>query len=114
MSTLFALTSAGCVRAEREALRNVSFRLNQGEFVALCGLNGAGKSTLLEIMSGLLRDYSGSCVFQGREVREWTPRTLAQHISFLPQASAGLGQLSSQRSRSHGKISVFDRMERDG
>jgi iron complex transport system ATP-binding protein len=89
VSTLFALTSAGCFRADREALRNVSFRLNQGEFVALCGLNGAGKSTLLEIMSGLLRDYSGSCVFQDREVREWTPRALARHISFLPQASAG-------------------------
>ena len=89
MSTLFALASVGCVRAERKALRNVTFRLDQGEFIALCGLNGAGKSTLLEIMSGLLRDHSGSCVFQDRDVREWTPRALAQHISFLPQASAG-------------------------
>lgn len=89
MSTLFALTSVGCVRSEREALRNVSFRLHEREFVALCGLNGAGKSTLLEIMSGLLTDYSGHCVFQDREVRQWTPRALAQRISFLPQSSAG-------------------------
>jgi iron complex transport system ATP-binding protein len=70
-------------------LRNVSFRLNQGEFVALCGLNGAGKSTLLEIMSGLLTKYSGSCLFKGRESRDWAPRALAQQVSFLPQSSSG-------------------------
>lgn len=84
---LFDLRSVSCLRSGRRALSEVTARFAPGEFVALCGLNGAGKSTLLEIMSGLLREYSGVCVFEGREVKSWQPRALARRISFLPQST---------------------------
>ena len=38
---------------DKKILNNVSIEVNQGEFVALCGLNGIGKSTLLTLMAGL-------------------------------------------------------------
>ena len=38
---------------ETEALRNVNFRVNEGEFVSIIGPSGCGKSTLLSIIAGL-------------------------------------------------------------
>lgn len=84
---MFVLQAVNCRRGEHHALRDVTVRLEAGEFVAVCGLNGAGKSTLLEVMTGLL-DYSGRCLFDREEIRAWQPRALARRISFLPQTSA--------------------------
>lgn len=83
---LFALASAGLERGARPVLSEISLRFCAGEFVAVCGLNGAGKSTLLGAMAGILGGYSGSCRFEGREVRAWPPRALARRVAFLPQS----------------------------
>jgi lipopolysaccharide transport system ATP-binding protein len=48
------------------ALRNVSFKVYEGESVAVIGANGAGKSTLLSIIAGLCRPDSGSVQVNGR------------------------------------------------
>src|SRR5262245_38613859 len=74
---VFELESVSCARLQGS---KVSARLEPGEFVALCGLNGSGKSTLLEIMTGLLRDYAGTCKCEGREIRDWPARLLAQRV----------------------------------
>lgn len=49
-----------------ECLKNVSFRIDRGEAVALIGKNGAGKSTLLKIVSGILPPEKGSVRCFGR------------------------------------------------
>ena len=51
-----------------QAVQGVSFRLDQGEIVALIGSNGAGKSTILRTISGLERAKGGSVVFEGGEL----------------------------------------------
>jgi ABC-type polysaccharide/polyol phosphate transport system ATPase subunit len=48
------------------ALRNVSFRVAEGESVALIGENGAGKSTMLSLVTGLARPDEGSITVHGR------------------------------------------------
>ncbi len=48
------------------ALRNVSFSVDRGEFLALVGPNGCGKSTLLQIVSGILQPSQGKVVTRGR------------------------------------------------
>src|SRR6266571_3814500 len=48
------------------ALRNVSFRILQGQTVGVIGANGAGKSTLLSLVSGLCPPDTGSVVVHGR------------------------------------------------
>lgn len=49
-----------------QCLKNVSFRIDRGEAVALIGKNGAGKSTLLKIVSGILPPEQGSVRCLGR------------------------------------------------
>ena len=48
------------------ALKDVSFRLNQGESMAVIGRNGAGKSTLLGLAAGLCKPSEGSVAVRGR------------------------------------------------
>lgn len=47
------------------ALTDVSFRINEGETVALLGLNGSGKSTLLKLISGVMRSDDGRVLVRG-------------------------------------------------
>src|SRR5512142_3164448 len=52
----------------RQALRNVTFDVAQGEVVALVGPNGAGKSTLLRILATLMRPTRGRAAINGLEI----------------------------------------------
>lgn len=47
---------------ETEVLKNISFAVNEGEFIAIVGPSGCGKSTLLNIVSGLLQAKEGRCL----------------------------------------------------
>lgn len=51
-----------------QALKGISFYLNQGEVVALIGANGAGKSTTLKTISGIMRPREGSIQFNDEEI----------------------------------------------
>ena len=53
-----------------EALRNVNFSVEQGEFVAIMGESGSGKTTLLNILAALDTPTAGSVQLDGRELGE--------------------------------------------
>ena len=53
---------------EVQALREVSFIVERGEFVSIVGQSGCGKSTLLKILAGLLPKTSGTLSIEGQEV----------------------------------------------
>ena len=50
------------------AIKGVSFEVNQGEVIALIGSNGAGKTTILHTVTGLISPKAGSIVFEGKEL----------------------------------------------
>ena len=51
-----------------EALKNVSFRVEEGEYVAIMGESGSGKTTLLNILAALDRPTSGSVILDGKDL----------------------------------------------
>ena len=71
---------------ESVAVRDVSFRVDQGDFVALLGANGAGKSTLLRAIAGLTRPTRGRITFCDREVSGLrVDRIVGLGISLVPE-----------------------------
>ncbi|MGQ9710698.1 MAG: ABC transporter ATP-binding protein [Anaerolineae bacterium] len=62
---------------EVQILWNCSLRVEEGKLTALVGGNGVGKTTLLRAVMGLVRPWSGSTRFEGREIRHLSPHAKA-------------------------------------
>lgn len=67
-------------------VRDVSFELPATGVITVAGPNGAGKSTLLGMLAGLRSPYTGSCTYEGREIRDWPRRKLAEKVAYVPQS----------------------------
>ncbi|MCP5419104.1 MAG: ABC transporter ATP-binding protein [Gammaproteobacteria bacterium] len=65
---------------------DVSFSLAAGEVLCLLGPNGGGKTTLFKTLLGLLKMHGGSITVEGRDIRHWSRRRLAQVLAYVPQA----------------------------
>ena len=70
---------------ERQALEDVSLRVDPGEVVGLLGPNGSGKSTLIKILSGVLPGYRGQVRLGGRDLRGLPRREVARSLAVVPQ-----------------------------
>lgn len=55
---------------EEDVIKNVSFSLDEGEWLAIVGHNGSGKSTLAKLLNGLLQPYSGTVTIDGFETND--------------------------------------------
>lgn len=58
-----------------EAVKNIHFSVNEGEFISIIGPSGSGKTTLLSLISGLLLPTNGSIQLDGKEIKKPTPET---------------------------------------
>lgn len=70
----------GCV-----ALNNVSFSIEEGQTIALAGENGSGKTTLAKLIAGLYRPTSGRITWDGVDISEMDPFSLADRMVMVQQ-----------------------------
>ena len=69
-----------------EALKGISFDVEQGQIVTLIGANGAGKSTTLRAISGLVKTASGAINFLGRDIIPFNAQqVVAEGIAMVPE-----------------------------
>lgn len=67
------------------SLRNVSFRIQPGEKVAILGRIGSGKTTLEKLILGLYRPTGGAVLIDGIDQRQLDPAELRRHIGYVQQ-----------------------------
>jgi putative ABC transport system ATP-binding protein len=67
-------------------LKDISLKIDQGEFVAIMGPSGSGKSTLLNILGLLDKPTSGEYLLDGEHI---TPKTRSTHLAFLRRQKIG-------------------------
>ena len=74
------------INSEVTAIDNISFNVNEGEFVVIIGPSGCGKSTLLSIICGILKPSSGEVAIDGEPISGITPKIgyMLQSDNLLP------------------------------
>ncbi len=68
-----------------EALRNVSMKIGDGEFVAIMGENGAGKTTLVKHFNGILKPAKGEVIVNGSDTRKKSVAELSRAVGLVFQ-----------------------------
>ena len=68
-----------------KALKNVSLKIGDGEFVCIMGENGAGKTTLVKHFNRLLNPTKGKIIIDGRDISEFSTATLSKKIGIVFQ-----------------------------
>ncbi|MEM8502909.1 MAG: ATP-binding cassette domain-containing protein [Cyanobacteria bacterium P01_D01_bin.1] len=74
-----------------EIIKDVSFSLEFGDFVALVGLSGSGKTSLLRLMNRLTEASSGQIRFEDKEIRQLSVMSLRRQVALVNQESRLLG-----------------------
>jgi ABC-2 type transport system ATP-binding protein len=77
---------------QSRGIRDVSFRVEQGEVVGLLGPNGAGKSTTMRILCGCIGATSGRAMVGGTDVLE-NPAAVKRRIGYLPEVPPLYGNM---------------------
>lgn len=68
-----------------QALKDISLKIFNGEFIAIIGRNGSGKTTLIKHFNGLLRPQQGEAFIRGNPVLQYSITQMAQIIGFCYQ-----------------------------
>jgi ATP-binding cassette subfamily C protein/ATP-binding cassette subfamily C protein EexD len=69
----------------RPSVRNVSFRLQAGESLAIVGASASGKSSLCRALAGVWPLANGVIRVDGAALNQWNPDELGKHVGYLPQ-----------------------------
>ena len=95
-----------------QAVKNVSFEVNEGEVVTLIGANGAGKTSILRTISGLVRPSGGKIEFLGQEIQKAPARKIvASGLSQVPEGRHVFSGLTVMENLEMGAFLHKDRDE---
>lgn len=95
-----------------QALKDVSFEVNQGEVIALIGANGAGKTTTLHTLTGLLPAKQGSIIFEGEDITKMPAHKIVQKgIAHVPEGRRVFADLTVYENLIMGAYTRKDKKE---
>lgn len=95
-----------------QALKGISFEVNEGEVIALIGANGAGKTTILHTVTGLINQKAGKIEFEGKDISH-TPayKIVAEGMAHVPEGRRVFAELSVYDNLMMGAYTRKDKKE---
>ena len=95
-----------------QAIKGISFEVNEGEVIALIGANGAGKTTTLHTITGLLTPKSGSIYFEGKDITK-TPahKIVSMGMAHVPEGRRVFADLTVYENLKMGAYTRKDKNE---
>ena len=72
-------------KGSQEVLKDISFDVEPGKFLAILGNNGVGKSTLLKCFNHILKPDAGAVLLDGENLLAKSPREVAKRVAFVSQ-----------------------------
>ena len=112
MSVLLEVQDLAVAYGHIDAVKGVSFQLEEGKITALVGANGAGKSTTLLALSGLLRPKAGSVRFAGEDITGLAPHQIVRRG--IVQVAEGRAILTTLTVRENLDLGAYTRQDRAG
>lgn len=97
-----------------QAIKGISFEVNEGEIVALIGANGAGKTTILHTITGLIPSSAGKIYFEKKDITK-TPgyKIVSMGMAHVPEGRRVFSQLSVYENLKLGAYTRKDKNEFD-
>ncbi len=86
-SPLLRATSIQVRLQNQTILKDVSFEMQAGDFMAVIGPNGAGKSTLIKALLGLIPIAGGQFLLREQPLSSFSPKAKARHLAYVPQSA---------------------------
>ena len=95
-----------------QALKGISFEVNEGEVIALIGANGSGKTTILHTVTGLINQKAGKIEFEGKDISH-TPayKIVAEGMAHVPEGRRVFAELSVYDNLMMGAYTRKDKKE---
>lgn len=95
-----------------QAIKGISFEVNEGEVIALIGANGAGKTTTLHTITGLLQPKRGSIMFEGKDITKVPAHKIVSlGMAHVPEGRRVFGELTVYENLKMGAYTRKDKAE---
>lgn len=95
-----------------QAIKDVSFTVNEGEVIALIGANGAGKTTILHTITGLIAAKSGEVLYEGADLQKIPAHKIVSlGIAHVPEGRHVFAQLTVYENLLMGAFTRKDKAE---
>lgn len=95
-----------------QALKGISFEVNQGEVIALIGANGAGKTTTLQTLTGIIPAKAGQILFEGKDITKIPAHKIVEMgIAHIPEGRRVFADMSVYENLLMGAYTRKDKAE---
>lgn len=95
-----------------QAIKGISFEVNEGEVIALIGANGAGKTTTLQTITGMLQPKAGEIIFEGTDITKIPGhKIVSMGMAHVPEGRRVFAELSVYENLKLGAFTRKDKNE---